>query len=87
MNLCFEKHLKKNIVHDIKTELLYRYMPRDASMNSEAYYYKKGANQLFSQTSHIFDPTAYNEEDLMYNADREVCVFNIFIYTSCSFFV
>lgn len=48
------------------------YMPRDASMNSEAYYYKKGANQLFSQTSHIFDPTAYNEEDLMYNADREI---------------
>lgn len=41
-------------------------------MNSETYHYKKGANQLFSQTSHIFDPTLYTEEDLMYNADREV---------------
>jgi len=41
-------------------------------MNSETYHYKKGANQLFSQTSHIFDPTLYSEEDLMYNADREV---------------
>lgn len=41
-------------------------------MNSETYHYKKGANQLFSQTSHIFDPTLYTEEDLMYNADREI---------------
>ncbi|XP_012154045.1 mahogunin ring finger 1 isoform X2 [Megachile rotundata] len=48
------------------------YIPRDSSMNSETYYYKKGANQLFSQTSHIFDPTVYNEEDLTYNADREI---------------
>ncbi|XP_050446754.1 E3 ubiquitin ligase RNF157 isoform X2 [Cataglyphis hispanica] len=48
------------------------YIPRDSSMNSETYHYKKGANQLFSQTSHIFDPTLYTEEDLMYNADREI---------------
>lgn len=41
-------------------------------MNSETYHYKKGANQLFSQTSHIFDPTLYIEEDLMYNAEKEV---------------
>lgn len=41
-------------------------------MNSDTYYYKKGANQLFSQSTHIFDPTLYSEEDLMYNADREV---------------
>lgn len=46
-------------------------------MNSETYHYKKGANQLFSQTSHIFDPTLYTEEDLMYNADREVLVRHI----------
>lgn len=48
-------------------------------MNSETYYYKKGANQLFSQTSHTFDPTAYSKEDLLYNADREVCTFEISI--------
>lgn len=48
------------------------YIPRDPSMNSETYYYKKGANQLFSQTSHIFDPTACAEEDLVYNAEKEV---------------
>lgn len=57
--------------------MIYRYVPRDPSMNSETYHYKKGANQLFSQTSHIFDPSLYNEEDLMYNADREVLITNI----------
>ncbi|XP_076665655.1 mahogunin ring finger 1 isoform X2 [Andrena cerasifolii] len=48
------------------------YTPRDPSVNSETYYYKKGANQLFSQTSHVFDPTSCSEEDLMYNADIEI---------------
>ncbi|KOX75946.1 hypothetical protein WN51_12376 [Melipona quadrifasciata] len=48
------------------------YIPRDPSMNFKTYYYKKGANQLFSQTSHTFDPTAYSKEDLLYNADREI---------------
>ncbi|KAJ8681190.1 hypothetical protein QAD02_016977 [Eretmocerus hayati] len=48
------------------------YVPKDPSTNSETYYYKKGANQLFSQTSHVFDPTLFNEEDLSYNSDREV---------------
>lgn len=49
-------------------------------MNSETYYYKKGANQLFSQTSHMFDPTIYNKEDLLYNTDREVCLKYLYIY-------
>lgn len=56
------------------------YIPRDPSMNSETYYYKKGANQLFSQTSHIFDPTIYNKEDLLYNTDREVCLKYLYVY-------
>jgi hypothetical protein len=48
-------------------------------MYSETYHYKKGANQLFSQTSHIFDPTLYNEDDLTYNADKEVLIQYIYI--------
>lgn len=48
------------------------YHPRDATMNSETYYYKKGANQLFSQSSHVFDPSIYSEEEMLYNMDREV---------------
>ncbi|XP_011307370.1 probable E3 ubiquitin-protein ligase MGRN1 [Fopius arisanus] len=48
------------------------YNPRDPSMNSETFHYKKGANQLFTQSSHVFDPTLFNEEDLTYNTDREI---------------
>lgn len=48
-------------------------------MNSETFHYKKGANQQFCQSSHIFDPTLYNEEDLMYNPDREVGVLFDFV--------
>lgn len=48
------------------------YTPRDPSMNSETYHYKRGANQQFSQVSHVFDPSLYTEEDLVYSFDREV---------------
>ncbi|CAG0908745.1 unnamed protein product, partial [Cyprideis torosa] len=33
-------------------------------MSSETYRFKKGANQVFSQATHIFDPTDWPEEDL-----------------------
>ena len=48
------------------------YTPRDASMNSETYHYKRGANQQFCQVSHVFDPSQYLEEELTYNPDRDV---------------
>jgi len=48
------------------------YTPRDLSMNSETYHYKRGANQQFSQVSHTFDPSQYLEEELTYNPDRDV---------------
>lgn len=41
-------------------------------MTSETYHYKKGANRLFSQTSHVIDPSLYSEDELMYNSDKEV---------------
>lgn len=41
-------------------------------MNSETYHYKRGANQQFSQVSHVFDPSIFNEEDLTYNTEKEV---------------
>ena len=49
-----------------------RYTPRDTSMNSETYHYKRGANQQFSQVCHVFDPSLYSEEDLVYSFDREM---------------
>lgn len=48
------------------------YTPRDASMNSETYHYKRGANQQFSQVCHVFDPSLYPEEELLYSFDREI---------------
>ncbi|CAL4123894.1 unnamed protein product, partial [Meganyctiphanes norvegica] len=48
------------------------YTPRDTGMNSETYHYKRGANQQFSQVSHIFEPSQYPEEDLLYSFDKEV---------------
>lgn len=41
-------------------------------MNSHTFRYKRGANQQFSQSSHIFDPSKYSEEDLTYNFERDV---------------
>lgn len=52
--------------------LLFSYTPRDPSMNSETYHYKRGANQQFSQVCHVFDPSQYPEESLLYSFDREV---------------
>ncbi|GIY55371.1 e3 ubiquitin ligase Rnf157 [Caerostris extrusa] len=48
------------------------YHPQDASLNSETFHYKKGINQQFSQTSHVFDPSKYTEEMLLYRLDTEV---------------
>lgn len=48
------------------------YSPRNAEMSSETYHYKRGANQQFSQSSHIFDPSLYCEEELTYNFEDEI---------------
>ncbi|XP_068629589.1 E3 ubiquitin-protein ligase MGRN1 isoform X1 [Battus philenor] len=48
------------------------YYPRDPTLSSQTYHYKKGANQQFCQIAHVFDPSKYPEEDLIYNADREI---------------
>ncbi|XP_034252044.1 probable E3 ubiquitin-protein ligase MGRN1 [Thrips palmi] len=47
------------------------YTPKDLSMNSETYHYKRGANQQFSQVSHVFDPSRYNDDELVYNLEKE----------------
>lgn len=48
------------------------YTPRDPSMNSETYHYKKGANQQFAQVSHTFDPSLCADEELNYNIEKEL---------------
>lgn len=48
------------------------YVPRDPSMTSETFHYKRGANQQFCQMTHMFDPSGYPEEDLQYDIDRDI---------------
>ncbi|KAH9641250.1 hypothetical protein HF086_016423 [Spodoptera exigua] len=58
------------------------YYPRDPAMSSQTYHYKKGANQQFCQISHVFDPSKHPEEDLIYNADREIIPIAIYCPSS-----
>lgn len=48
------------------------YISRDPSLNSDTYHYKKGANQQFCQAVHVFDPTPFTDEELLYSSDREI---------------
>ena len=50
---------------------VFRYHPRDPSMNSETFRYKRGANQTFNQATHIIDPSLYPEEEVWF----PFCVF------------
>lgn len=49
--------------------LVFRYHPRDPAMNSETYHYKRGANQTFSQSTHILDPSKFPEEEVFESTD------------------
>ncbi|XP_044731665.1 probable E3 ubiquitin-protein ligase MGRN1 isoform X2 [Chrysoperla carnea] len=48
------------------------YTPRDPYMSSETFHYKRGANQQFCQPMHVFNPTKYTEDELLYNPDKEI---------------
>ncbi|XP_014245790.1 probable E3 ubiquitin-protein ligase MGRN1 isoform X2 [Cimex lectularius] len=48
------------------------YTPRDQSLTSETFHYQKGANQLFSQPSHLFDPSKFSAEELYFNPEKEI---------------
>ncbi|CAG5132039.1 unnamed protein product [Candidula unifasciata] len=48
------------------------YHPRDTSMSSETYHYKRGAGQNFSQPSHTVDPSKFPDEEWQYSFDKDV---------------
>lgn len=48
------------------------YHPKDEKLTSEIYYYKRGTNQQFVQTEHVFDPVPYSDDDLFFNIDKDV---------------
>lgn len=47
------------------------YIPRDSSLSSETFHFKRGVGQVFSAPSHIFNPALFSEEDLSYNAEKD----------------
>lgn len=49
-----------------------RYSPRDPTLTSETYYFKRGTNQLFCQPTHVFDPSRYTDEELLFNPEKEI---------------
>lgn len=53
-------------------KFVFSYTPKDSTMTSETYHYQKGANQLFSQPTHLFDPSQFSDEELSYNPDKEI---------------
>lgn len=60
-------------VVQVSNQLIYcSYVPRDPSLTSETYHCKRGVNQIFSQSSHIFNPNLFSDDDLCYNAERDV---------------
>jgi len=50
----------------------HRYRPRDPKMNSEAIQFKAGANQTYSNSAHVFNPSIYSDTDLIFDFDKEV---------------
>ena len=48
------------------------YSPKNSSLTSETYHYKKGVNQYFSQPSHIFNPNIFSDDDLIYKPLSDV---------------
>lgn len=49
------------------------YLPqRDTATTSDTFYYQKGPSQVFSQPSHIFNPSKFDEVDLQYNSEKDI---------------
>ncbi|XP_048757856.1 E3 ubiquitin-protein ligase MGRN1-like isoform X4 [Ostrea edulis] len=47
------------------------FQTRESSLNSEVFHYKRGANQLFSQTTHILDPSKFTDEEWQYDPIKD----------------
>lgn len=76
IEFVFDSDVKCNItVHYFCTEemtsngIIYR--PKDPSLSSDTYHYKRGSNQFFSQSSHVFNPSLFSDEELMYRSIDE----------------
>jgi hypothetical protein len=48
------------------------YVPRDTATTSETFHFQKGPNQVFSQPLHIFQPSKYSDDDLLYSIEKDI---------------
>lgn len=49
-----------------------RYHSKDDKLTSDTYSYKRGSNQMFVQTDHVFDPSSYSDEELYYTIEKDI---------------
>ncbi|XP_054154468.1 E3 ubiquitin-protein ligase MGRN1-like [Oppia nitens] len=47
------------------------YTSKESNMSSETFFFKRGPNQLFSQSSHVFNPSLFSDEELTYRTIDE----------------
>lgn len=47
------------------------FQTKEACLNSETFHYKRGANQLFSQSTHVLDPSKFSDEEWQYDPVKE----------------
>lgn len=50
----------------------FSYVSTNPSLTSETYHFKKGTGQSFYQPTHFCHPGTFNEDQLVYNTEREV---------------
>lgn len=48
------------------------YATKESELVSDKFQYEKGANQTFSQPSHIFYPNKFQDENLQYDCDKDI---------------
>ena len=72
--MTFHLHVryKYSAINGFTICYFFSYHPRDASMNSETFHYKRGVNQTFPQATHIVEPAKFPKQEWMYKVDKEV---------------
>lgn len=48
------------------------YVTKESELVSSKYQYEKGANQTFSQSTHIFFPSKFQDENLQYDSNKDI---------------
>ncbi|KAG5672913.1 hypothetical protein PVAND_003001 [Polypedilum vanderplanki] len=77
IEFVFDSDMKCNIkIYYFSTEEVtsnsISYISKDPELVSETYNYEKGASQIFSQPSHIFYPNKFQDEDLLYDSEKDI---------------